>query len=74
ERELVPEEAARLFRQAGFDCRCLYYDFLSTPLAGLFPGWSAGYRAARVVDELLIRMPLLKRLGSNFELIAHKSR
>ncbi|HWB96624.1 MAG TPA: methyltransferase domain-containing protein, partial [Bryobacteraceae bacterium] len=55
ERELVPEATARLFREAGFDCRCSFYDFLSTPLAGLFPGWSAGYWATRVVDELLIR-------------------
>lgn len=74
ERELVPEAAARIFRKAGFACRCEYYDFLSTPLAGLFPGWSGGYRVARVVDEALVRLPLLRRLGSNFELIASKSR
>ena len=46
----------------------------STPLAGLFPGWKTGYRAARVFDELLVRMPLLRGVSSNFEIIATKPR
>ncbi|HZT31458.1 MAG TPA: class I SAM-dependent methyltransferase [Bryobacteraceae bacterium] len=70
ERELVPGETARLFRDAGFACRCGLYDFLSTPLAGLFPGWRAGYRAARALDNLLVHVPLVRRAGSNFEIIA----
>jgi SAM-dependent methyltransferase len=70
ERELDPQPTAALFRRAGFDCRAAYYDFLSTPLAGLLPGWRVGYRAARFADEALIRLPLVQKLGSNFELVA----
>jgi hypothetical protein len=46
------------------------YDFGSSPLAGLLPGWRAGYRAARVVDDWLLRVAALRRRGSNFEVIA----
>jgi cyclopropane fatty-acyl-phospholipid synthase-like methyltransferase len=72
ERELVRGEVEALFREAGFACRSGYYDFVSSPLAGLFPGWAAGYRAARVLDEGLIRVPGIRALGSNFELIARR--
>ncbi len=72
ERELAPRETAAMFRTAGFACECRLYDFVSTPLAGLLPGWRAGYGAARVLDELLVRTPLLRHLGSNFEIIATK--
>ena len=70
ERELKPRETAALFARAGFATRFDYYDFFSSPLAGLFPAWAAGYRAARLLDEALIRAALLRRLGSNFELVA----
>lgn len=70
ERELDGREVTALFSGAGFSCRGGYYDFVSSPLAGLFPGWRSGYRWARVVDEFLIRTPGIRRLGSNFELIA----
>ena len=70
ERELDPEPVAELFRGAGFDVRVAMYDFGSSPLAGLLPGWRAGYRAARAVDNWLLRVPPLRRRGSNFELIA----
>jgi hypothetical protein len=56
----------------GFDCRCEYFDFLSAPLAGLFPAWRGGYRAARAVDEALIRLPLLRALSSNLEILARR--
>jgi SAM-dependent methyltransferase len=72
ERELKPAEMTALFAQAGFDARSDYYDFTSTPLAGLFPSWRAGYRAARLLDEALIRVPLLRGLSSNFEIIAQR--
>ena len=72
ERQLRPAETAEHFRQAGLDARFEYYDFLSTPLAGLFPGWQAGYRATRVIDEALVRTPLLNRVSSNFEVVARK--
>lgn len=73
ERQLAPAATAAAFTQAGLDARVGYYDFLSTPLAGLFPAWRAGYRVARAIDELLIRTPLLNRASANFEVIAKKS-
>ena len=72
ERELRPSETVRRFRDAGMEARFRYYDFGSTPLAGLFPSWRSGYRLARWMDEILIRAPLLRAVSSNFELIAHK--
>jgi len=72
ERELRPSETAALFAAAGFHARAGIYDFLSTPLAGLFPSWGFLYRMARVADEAVIRVPGLRALGSNFELIARK--
>jgi cyclopropane fatty-acyl-phospholipid synthase-like methyltransferase len=73
ERQLDAEETAQYFRSAGFTCRTSMYDFVSSPLAGLLPGWRAGYQAARAVDEALVRIPGLKKLGSNFELLAWPS-
>jgi len=73
ERQLDPEESAEYFRSAKFVCQTSMYDFVSSPLAGLFPGWKTGYLAARALDELLIRTPGLNRLGSNFELLAWPS-
>jgi SAM-dependent methyltransferase len=70
ERQLKPHETAALFASNGFDARSAYYDFVSTPLAGLLPSWRGGYRVTRVVDELLIRTPVLRRVSSNFEVIA----
>jgi hypothetical protein len=34
------------------------------------PGWGAGYRMARKLDDWLLRVPALERRGSNFEVIA----
>ncbi len=70
ERQLRPAQMHAMFAHAGFDCRISYYDFVSSPLAGLLPGWRVGYRLARLLDEVLIRVPGLKHLGSNFEVIA----
>jgi SAM-dependent methyltransferase len=72
ERQLAPAPTAELFAQAGLDARFEYYDFLSTPLAGLFPAWRSGYRAMRALDEALVRVPFLKHGSSNFEVIARK--
>jgi SAM-dependent methyltransferase len=72
ERQLAPRTTADYFARAGLDARFEYYDFLSTPLAGLFPGWRFGYRAARGIDEALVRTPVLKRASSNFEVIARR--
>jgi len=70
ERELDPEPTAALFRRAGYICEVGYYDFLSSPLAGLFPGWRGGYNVARAADDAITKIPLVQRLGSNFELVA----
>jgi 2-polyprenyl-3-methyl-5-hydroxy-6-metoxy-1,4-benzoquinol methylase len=72
ERQLAPSDTAAIFEQNGFASRFEYHDFLSSPLAGLFPAWETGYRVTRVLDDVLIRLPLLRRLGSNFEIIARK--
>lgn len=70
ERELDAEETAALFRTAGWETRVTMYDFGSSPLAGLFPGWGAGYRMARKLDDWVLRVPALARRGGNFEVIA----
>ena len=72
ERELVASAIRGLFSGNGLDARVSMYDFLSTPMAGLFPGSSFAYRISRLVDDVVVRVPLLNRLGSNFELIAGK--
>lgn len=70
ERELEPEWTCSLFRDAGFDARFEIYDFGSTPLAGLFPGWGWGYGMARLLDDSLLKIGPLRRRGSNFEIVA----
>lgn len=71
ERQLRPVETAQLFAEGGFpSARHGYYDFVSTPLAGLFPSWRFAYRMARVLDEVLVRTPGLRRVSSNFEVVA----
>jgi SAM-dependent methyltransferase len=72
ERELPPSPTVDLFRQADLEARLEYYDMLSTPLGGLLPGWRSGYRAVRAIDEVFLRIPLFRRFGSNFEVIARK--
>lgn len=72
ERQLLPRSTAEPFRDAGFTASTGWFDFTSTPLAGLLPSWGAGYRAARVLDEALTRIPLLREVSSNFELIARR--
>jgi SAM-dependent methyltransferase len=68
ERELRPEDLGRRFRAAELPVRTSMYDFVSTPMAGLFPGSRIAYGAARAADEVLVRVPLLQRLGANFEI------
>jgi len=70
ERQLLPRPTAIPFREAGFDVATPWFDFVSTPLAGLFPSWALGYGIARLLDEGLTACPGLRALSSNFELIA----
>jgi ubiquinone/menaquinone biosynthesis C-methylase UbiE len=72
ERQLRPESTAELFRSSGYDSATRWFDFCSTPLAGLFPSWRVGYRAARRLDGALTVIPGLRALSSNFELIARR--
>jgi SAM-dependent methyltransferase len=72
ERELDAGTTSGLFAGAGLKARTDFYDFVSSPLAGLFPGWAVGYRVARVVDDAMLRIPLVRQIGSNFEVIARK--
>ncbi len=73
ERQLAPGFTREFFVRAGFEpALASFYDFVSTPLAGLFPSWRAGYKCTRVLDELLIRLPLAKLMSSNFEITARK--
>ncbi|HEX3746597.1 MAG TPA: methyltransferase [Bryobacteraceae bacterium] len=73
ERELEPEATCRSFAAAGFEARVEMYDFGSTPLAGLFPGWGWGYGFAREIDDWLLRFGTVRRLGSNFEIVAERT-
>ena len=70
ERELDPESSRSLFQSAGFDAELAIYDFGSSPLAGLAPSWRTAYRAARALDDAILRIPPLRRFGSNFEIVA----
>jgi SAM-dependent methyltransferase len=70
ERQLVPSELCELFRRHGLVVESRMYDFLSTPLAGLFGRARAVYRLSRILDNLLVRTPLIARMGSNFEIVA----
>ena len=71
ERELDPAGTAALFRKAGYTiAKPATTISVSSPLAGLFPGWRAGYNVARAADDRITKIPLLQRLGSNFELVA----
>ena len=69
ERELDRAQLEGWFQAEDFPCEIGFYDFVSSPLAGLLPAWRTGYLAARAVDEWLIRIPLVRCLGSNLEVI-----
>jgi ubiquinone/menaquinone biosynthesis C-methylase UbiE len=72
ERQLMPRRTAAPFFQEGFTAQTHWFDFCSTPLAGLFPSWASGYRLARSLDQALTVCPGLRALSSNFELIAYR--
>ena len=66
----IRERPPNCSAKRGFLVRLEMYDFGSTPFAGLIPGWRLGYRAVRAADDVLMRVPALKRAGSNFEIVA----
>jgi SAM-dependent methyltransferase len=70
ERQLLATPTAEFFSRAGYSVETEWFDFVSTPLAGLLPSWRTGYTVARVLDHALVRIPWLRRWSANFELIA----
>jgi ubiquinone/menaquinone biosynthesis C-methylase UbiE len=70
ERALYGARVAASFQQAGFNAGAAWFDFGSLPVAGLCPGSAGLYRAARLIDEALIRVPGLNRWSNAFELVA----
>ena len=74
ERQLLAEQTAASFRDSGYRTTTSWFDFASTPLAGLLPSWGSGYRLSRLLDHALIRIPLVNRWSANFELLAIRDR
>ena len=74
ERQLSPQLAAEPFRKAGYQAETSWFDFCSTPMAGLFPSWTAGYRISRTLDHALTACPGVRSLSSNFELMTYRPR
>lgn len=72
ERQLEPEPTAWPFYRTGYEVVTEWFDFCSTPMAGLFPDWTWAYRGARVLDHVLTAVPGLSAFSSNFELIAYR--
>ncbi len=72
ERELDPEATRLLFGKEWARVRTDTYDFGSSPMAGLFPGWRGSYQLSRKIDDALLRFSFFRRYGSNFEIIANK--
>ncbi len=70
ERPLDPAATERLFASHGFQTSRHWYDFISSPFAGLLPSRAGLYRAARTLDDALVRVPGLNLLSSNFEIAA----
>ena len=72
ERELDPAALTALAARAGFSRLAISYtDYFLGPLAWLAPGtprWLASPLAA--VDDLMLRVPLLRRYASSFSLLA----
>jgi 2-polyprenyl-3-methyl-5-hydroxy-6-metoxy-1,4-benzoquinol methylase len=72
ERQLLPRLTVAPFIEVGLETSAHWFDFCSTPLAGLFPSWATGYRVARRLDAALTACPGLRAFSSNFELIAYR--
>ena len=72
EAPLDPDTAKAVVENAGFDVRTSIYDFFSSPAAGLFPSAGGLYRFLRVTDDVLLKLPLIPRIGSNLEIVAQR--
>ncbi len=74
ERELAIARVREQVRAAGFADPSLHFtDFFLDPLGWVFPRFPAGLvGAARRLDDLLLRVPGLRRFSSHFGLVARK--
>jgi SAM-dependent methyltransferase len=72
EQPLQASRTWKAFARAGFEVHQSYYDFTSTPLAGLLPSRKGIYLVSRVIDNVLVKAPLIRLLSSNFEVVAWK--
>ncbi len=72
EQPLQPARTWKAFARSGFEVHGSYYDFTSTPLAGLLPSRRGIYLVSRNVDNVLVKLPLIRLLSSNFEVVAWK--
>ena len=71
ERELEPEALARFAAEAGFESRMFYSDYFLGPLAWLVPATPAALcPPLEMLDEIALRLPLLRRYASSFSLLA----
>lgn len=74
EHELNAAVLARRFDQAGFaEVRVEYTDFFLDPMAWVFPkfpAWLVG--PAKVLDDVLLAIPGLRRFASHFSIVARK--
>jgi ubiquinone/menaquinone biosynthesis C-methylase UbiE len=73
ERQLLAESTAAIFGNCGYRATTTWFDFASTPLAGLLPSWKSGYEICRRLDDLLIQTPLVRQWSANFELLATRN-
>lgn len=74
EHELDPDFVAGCASTAGFDdVRIRLYDFIANPIAWVVPGLPNPLgRAILALDEVALRVPLLRRLASGFGVIARR--
>lgn len=70
EQPLARGEVAKALEGSGWRGEVGFYDFASTPVAGLWPGWEGGYRISRGVDAVLKRIPGIRALGATLEIVA----
>lgn len=73
ERPLSRGDVARALAESGWRGEVGFYDFGSTPVAGLWPGWVGGYLLSRRADAVLKRIPGVRALGATLEIVARRA-
>ncbi|HYP13257.1 MAG TPA: class I SAM-dependent methyltransferase [Bryobacteraceae bacterium] len=72
EMPLDPQQTVESARAAGLAAEVSMYDMFSSPFAGLLPDQGWLYEASRVMDDMLVALPGVSKLGSNFEVVARR--